>query len=136
MRIQGPHGTAVAASPSAPRRPAAGGFSLPGATSGSGLAAGTGLHAVGGLDALMALQAFDDPTEKRRRSVKHGRHALDMLESLKLGLLDGTLDPAMLTRLKSLSSGFRESSGDPGLDAVMAEIELRVEVELAKAGIR
>ena len=26
------------------------------------------------------------------------------------------------------------SSGDPGLDAVLSEIELRVEVELAKAG--
>lgn len=136
MRIQGAYGTAVAASPSATRRTAAGTFSLPGQAGASGSTATANLHAVGGLDALMALQAFDDPTERRRRSVKHGRHALDMLESLKLSLLDGTVEPATLLRLKSLAGGFSEPSGDPGLDAVMAEIELRVEVELAKAGIR
>jgi hypothetical protein len=28
----------------------------------------------------------------------------------------------------------KSSSGDPGLDSVLSEIELRVEVELAKAG--
>ena len=134
MRIQGPYGTAVAASPSS-RRSVSGGFSLPGSGGAASPAAAAGLHTVGGLDALIALQAFDDPTERRRRSVKHGRRALDMLESLKLGLLDGTLEPETLMRLKSLSGGFREPSGDPGLDAVMAEIELRVEVKLAKAGM-
>ena len=38
-----------------------------------------------------------------------------------------TLAPKAAANLKS-------SSGDPGLDAVLSEIELRVEVELAKAG--
>ncbi|HWX64161.1 flagellar assembly protein FliX, partial [Bradyrhizobium sp.] len=32
------------------------------------------------------------------------------------------------------ASNLKSSSGDPGLDAVLSEIELRVEVELAKAG--
>jgi len=38
----------------------------------------------------------------------------------------------LLARLGVMAAGLKESSGDPGLDAVLAEIELRVEVELAK----
>lgn len=136
MRIQGTQGTATAAKSSAARRPSSGGFSLNESTTPRNAAAAGNLRAVGNIDALMALQGFEDPAERRKRAVKHGRSALDMLDTLKLGLLDGTLDPGMLHQLKSLTSGFSESSGDPGLDEVMGEIELRVEVELAKAGIR
>ena len=32
------------------------------------------------------------------------------------------------------AANLKSSSGDPGLDVVLSEIELRVEVELAKAG--
>ena len=37
-------------------------------------------------------------------------------------------------RLRAAAANLKSSSGDPGLDAVLSEIELRVEVELAKAG--
>jgi len=40
-----------------------------------------------------------------------------------------------LLRLKSVAGDLKDSSGDDGLDAVLAEIDLRVAVELAKAGI-
>jgi len=136
MRIQGPSGSAVAVQTATARRPAAAGFNVADAQTARAPAAAGHLRALGTIDALVALQAYDDPAERRRRSVAHGRRALDMLDSLKLGLLDGSLEPADLHRLKSLSGGFREPSGDPGLDSVMGEIELRVEVELAKAGIR
>ena len=36
--------------------------------------------------------------------------------------------------LRDAAANLKSSSGDPGLDAVLSEIELRVEVELAKAG--
>jgi hypothetical protein len=36
-------------------------------------------------------------------------------------------------RLKTAASDLKAASGDPGLDAVLSEIELRVEVELATA---
>jgi Class II flagellar assembly regulator len=42
----------------------------------------------------------------------------------------------MLARLKVAADGLTETSGDPALDAVLGEIDLRVAVELAKAGIR
>jgi hypothetical protein len=67
--------------------------------------------------------------------VKHGRRALDALDEVKLGLLAGTIDQATLLRLKTVSSDLKEGSGDERLDQVLAEIDLRVEVELAKAGI-
>lgn len=135
MRIQGANGTALAARTAPARHGAAGSFTVP--DSAPAETATTGhLRAVGTIDALIALQGYEDPAERRRRSVRHGRTALDALDQLKIGLLDGTIEPAMLYRLKALSGGLGEGSGDPGLDAVMAEIQLRVEVELAKANVR
>jgi len=51
-------------------------------------------------------------------------------------LLDGSVDGPTLARLKVAGDGLTEESGDPGLDSVLGEINLRVAVELAKAGIR
>ena len=93
------------------------------------------LRTVGGIDALIALQGVEDPVERRRRAVKHGRQALDALDALKLGLLAGTLEPAALLRLKAAAADLKDGSGDEKLDQVLAEIELRIAVELAKAGV-
>jgi hypothetical protein len=87
------------------------------------------------IDALLALQGIEDPTEKRRRSVQRGKGALDVLDDLKLGLLSGNLKASTVSRLRDAASDLKSSSGDPLLDGVLAEIELRVEVELAKAGL-
>jgi hypothetical protein len=94
------------------------------------------MRTIGGLETLLALQeGIEEPAERRRRAVKRGRSALDALDALKLGLLSGTLDTGALARLKTVAAGLSEPSGDPGLDTVMAEIDLRVEVELAKIGM-
>jgi hypothetical protein len=90
---------------------------------------------IGGIDTLLALQGVDEPGERRRKAVKRGRSALDALDALKLGLLSGTLDTAALARLKSVAAGLADSTGDAQLDTVLAEIQLRVEVELAKTGM-
>jgi hypothetical protein len=87
-----------------------------------------------GIDGLLALQGIEDPTERRKRSVKRGRGALDVLNELKIGLLAGSFDQGTVARLRAAAADLKSSSGDPGLDAVLSEIELRVEVELAKAG--
>src|ERR1700722_16823804 len=88
-----------------------------------------------GLDALLAMQGIEeDPTERPKRSVQHGRRALDVLDDLKIALLSGNFDGSTVSRLREASVNLKSSSGDPGLDAVLSEIELRVEVELAKAG--
>ena len=91
--------------------------------------------AAANIDALLALQGVEeDPVERRKRSVAKGRGALDVLDDLKIGLLSGNLDTSTVSRLRDAAASLKSSSGDPGLDAVLSEIELRVEVELAKAG--
>jgi Class II flagellar assembly regulator len=135
MRVYGPNGTALANAPTTARRSPGGTFTVTEGTASQPQAAAVALRTLGGIDALIALQGVEDPIERRRRVVKHGRRALDALDELKLGLLAGTLDQATMLRLKSLAADLKEGSGDERLDSVLAEIDLRVEVELAKAGI-
>ena len=66
--------------------------------------------------------------------MKRGRNALDALDELKIEVLGGALGPSTLMRLKSATADSCDASGDARLDAVLAEIELRVEVEIAKMG--
>jgi hypothetical protein len=135
MRIYGTNGAnALSATPTA-KRSASGTFSLDAGTTTQSAAPAAGPRLIGGIDALIALQGFEEPGERRRRAVKRGGAALDALDALKLALLSGTLDTAALARLKSSASGLSERSGEPELDTVLAEIELRVEVELAKIGM-
>ena len=135
MRIQGTSAAPAPAASATARRSASGTFSLDGGSQTRSATAATGTRNIGGIDALLALQGVEEPGERRRKAVKRGRTALDALDALKLGLLSGTLDTAALARLKSVAAGLAESTGDPGLDTVLAEIELRVEVELAKIGM-
>ena len=135
MRIYGPNGTTLGTSTNSTRRTSSSGFSLPDATSAQEEVRSTAApKAAASLDALLALQGVEDPTERRKRSVARGKGALDVLDALKLGLLSGNFDSSTVNRLRDAAASLKESSGDPGLDAVLGEIELRVEVELAKAG--
>jgi hypothetical protein len=135
MRIYGPNGVAAPQAAAAPKRASSGAFSLENPQANRPAAGNAAARNIGGLETLIALQAFEEPTERRRRAVKRGRSALDALDALKLGLLSGSLDAAAVARLKTSVAELAERSGDPGLDAVLAEIELRVEVELAKIGM-
>jgi hypothetical protein len=137
MRVSGPNGTAFATATAAPaaRRSVSGGFSVSEPGKSETPAPAVALRTVAGIDALIALQGIEDPAERRRRAVKHGRRALDALDELKLGLLAGSLDQGTLLRLKAVAADLKEGSGDERLDQVLGEIDLRVAVELAKAGI-
>jgi hypothetical protein len=132
MRIYGPTGLAATTPAAALRRPTAGTFAVSEGDSSQAAVGASALRTVGGIDALIALQGIEDPTERRRHALKRGRHALDALDELKIGLLGGILSPATLTKLKAAAGYLKDASGDAGLDTVLAEIELRVEVEIAK----
>jgi hypothetical protein len=136
MRIYGPNGTSLGSPAATARRTGATGFALPEeAASTSESRAMVAPRAAGNIDALLALQGIEeDPTERRKRSVQRGKGALDVLDDLKIGLLSGNFDASTVTRLRDAAANLKSTSGDPGLDAVLSEIELRVEVELAKAG--
>ncbi len=132
MRIYGSNGTAAVASTPQARRAPAGGFSVTEEDASRAAASTSSLRTVGGIDALIALQGVEDPTERRRHAVKRGRLALEALDELKVGLLGGDLSPGTLQKLKAVAAHLKDGSGDPALDGVLAEIELRVEVEIAK----
>jgi hypothetical protein len=134
MRIYGPNGTHPGTPAAAARRNASAAFALPDTAAMPETRAASAPRAAGNIDALLALQGVEDPLERRKRSVARGRGALDVLDDLKIGLLSGNFDASTVTRLRDAAAGLKSTSGDPGLDAVLSEIELRVEVELAKAG--
>ena len=134
MRIYGPNGTSLGSPAANARRTSPTGFALPDATAASEARAATAPRVASGIDALLALQGVEDAAERRKRSVQRGRGALDVLDELKIGLLSGNFDASTVSRLRDAAANLKSTSGDPGLDAVLSQIELRVEVELAKAG--
>jgi hypothetical protein len=134
MRIYGPNGTTLGPQTGNVRRTSSSGYSLPDAASAPEARAALAPRAAAGIDALLAMQGIEDPLERRKRSVQRGKRALDVLDDLKIGLLSGNFDASTVNRLRDAAANLKSSSGDPGLDSVLSEIELRVEVELAKAG--
>ena len=135
MRIYGPNGTTLGTQPGSVRRTSTSSFALPDATATPETRAAVAPKAAASIDALLAMQGIEeDPVERRRRSVQRGKGALDVLDDLKIGLLSGNFDASTVSRLRDAAANLKSTSGDPGLDAVLSEIELRVEVELAKAG--
>lgn len=114
------------------RAAGAGGFNLDeagAAKSTKAAGAALGLHSV---DALLALQGVEDASERRRRLAKRGSSALDLLDALKVEILEGRVGFETLRRLEVMLPGFSERSGEPGLDDVIDAIGVRVAVEIAK----
>ena len=116
-----------------PRRSSGTGFSLPSESASTSARAG-GVASAGPLDMLLAVQAEEDATERKRRQARRGHDLLDGLDQLKAALLAGRIDIARLQRLKDMLELRREGTDDPRLDDVLAHIELRAAVELAKLG--
>lgn len=100
------------------------------ATETGSLAGGSSIQ---GMDALLALQEIYDEPDRRSKAAKRGHSLLDGLESIRADLLAGHVSEDQLEALACEVSQ-QGSSGDPKVDEVIEEIELRVRVELAKLG--
>jgi hypothetical protein len=97
-------------------------------------AAGAGASAPAqDIGSLLALQSVSDPSLGRRRQLRRGRALLDTLDDLKADLLLGQVSEGKLDLLMAVIGEARQRS-EPGLDAVLDDIELRARVELAKRG--
>jgi hypothetical protein len=135
MKVNGPGGVGSAAAPRGAAAGAATGFALPGA-SGAGEAAPAGRVSaalgVVSIDALLALQEVGGPLERRRKAVRRAGAILDVLDEVKLALLDGIVPPTALERLMAAVRLERGAADEPRLQAVLDEIETRAAVELAK----
>jgi len=84
------------------------------------------------LDTLIALQEVPDALAGQRKAARRGRNILDLLEDVRDGMLGGGISRATLDRLLQLVNVKREEFEDPGLSALLDDIELRARVELAK----
>lgn len=108
-------------------------FTLPGeakpeAAAGAGTVATT--EAVGALDSLLALQASG--AGGGRQGADQGAHLLDLLDDLRLDVLSGAIPQARLRSIADAAASARGAAHEPGLSAVLNEIDLRARVELAK----
>lgn len=122
------------AGPASPARRASGAsFALPTAESETPTRS-AGVAAAGPLDTLLAVQADEDQQERKRRQARRGHDLLDGLDRLKAALLAGRVLPSELERIRHALALRRETTDDPRLDEVLAHIELRAAVELAKLG--
>lgn len=96
-----------------------------------------GPKALSSLESLLVVQAVDevDPEQQgraRKRLMHRGDELLDRLEDIRRGLLLGTIPVERLEQLSNLVRSQREQGADPYLSAILDEIELRAQVELAK----
>lgn len=102
---------------------------------GSGAASAVpGTLPLGSIEALLAVQGVDDSTTGRAR--RQGRlRAEDLLrglEDIRVGLLSGVLPRQQLETLLARLKDRILPPPDPRLAELLAEIELRASVELAK----
>lgn len=85
-------------------------------------------------DAIFAAQMVQDEEERqiRQKLVKKGNALLEKLEEIRDGLLVGEISREKLIEISRFVKERDMQSSDPRLQEILQEIELRVEVELAK----
>jgi hypothetical protein len=82
--------------------------------------------------ALLALQGQDDVGERRRRATKRTYSLLDQLDALRVAILSDGVSHAQVNLLATTLREQRDLIDDPELAAILEDVELRAEVELAK----
>jgi len=135
MKVTGTGGVGQAGASRGAGRAADGSFRLPSAgetaapTQSSGVAS---THAVMGVEALLTLQDVGSPLERKRRAVSRAGRILDILDGIRIALLEGRITGDALVRLQGAIREQRSATDDPRLEALLDEIETRAAVEIAK----
>lgn len=135
MKVTGAGGTGQAAGPRQARPAGGEGFRLASPFAAPGppqVASTSAASGVMGVEALLALQDIGGPLERRRRAVSRAGRILDVLDEVKIALIDGDLNGHDLHRLQRAIREEREGVDDPKLQGLLDEIETRAAVEMAK----
>src|SRR6266567_2243369 len=132
MEIKGPSRIETSAiKRKVPAGAPAGGFTVAGHGEGHAqIVAGPG--PIAALDSILMLQGMDDSTQGKSKGLTHGEQLLDLLDSVRDGLLAGGIPRATLNKLAAAVTRRHEAFADPKLQDVLDQIELRAHVELAK----
>lgn len=103
---------------------------------GAGEAGASGAGAAvqaGAVNPLISLQEMEDATSSPQGKARARAEALlDKLDEIRMGLLQGSLPAARLDALSRMVQTQRAQVSDPALSAILDEIDLRAQVELAK----
>ncbi len=136
MKIYGPNASSpVSASKRKPAARSSGAAFAPEQSGQTQTAAPTSAaSAVQSVDAILALQSVGDFTEARKQATDRAFDLLDILDELKIALLEGGLPRAKLEALMQLLQSRRDNTQDAQLEAALDEVETRAAVELAKFG--
>lgn len=128
--IRGPVGAKRAEKPGA----RSGGFArhLDGADETRGASASGAAAPATGVSGIFGIQEVDERTQSRRRAVLRADTLLDKLDELRHALLLGDLTRSQLGELERLVAVRRGAVDDPELAGLLDEIDLRVQVEIAK----
>src|SRR5262245_14611509 len=129
MRIEGPRRPDPVTGRSAQKTNGTGeSFSVPGkGETAAAAATSTGLQ-VAALESLLVLQETGEPLTGKRRAVRRASDMLDLLDEMKVGLLEGSIPRNTLRRLSTLVAERRNDFNEPGLQGVIDEIDLRAQV--------
>jgi len=86
------------------------------------------------VDALLSVQATESATERatKRRMRDRGDKVLRQLDHIRLGILTGNLTLGQVLDVADVVASHRENINDPELTAVLDEIDLRAQIEIAK----
>jgi hypothetical protein len=95
----------------------------------------SGTASVSGVDALLALQGVPGPNSERAKAARRGSDILELLDEIRVGMLEGAVSQSTLNRLVKLVEVNREEFTDSGLSSILDEIDLRARVELAKLSV-
>ncbi len=90
---------------------------------------------ISSLDVLLSVQQSDDAgSGAGKRAKQRAKDLLDNLDQIRLGLLAGGVPLSTLKNLEQMVSRQKENILDPRLSEIIDDIDLRVQVELAKLG--
>ncbi len=84
---------------------------------------------------LVTLAAADPSIERRRKQAVDAQRGIDMLDGLHRELIAGVVSPERIQAIVEWSESF-QASEDPALASILADIDVRVRVELAKLDLR
>lgn len=136
MKIEGPNKTSQTSTTRSKDKAGGSGISFGDLlTSGtSEAAAPTATRSIAQVDALLAAQEVDDPAARAAKGRMVGRAdtLLEQLDAIRMGLLTGTLSVGDVLNVADVVAQHRERIQDPGLSALLDEIDLRAQIEIAK----
>ena len=97
-------------------------------------AATTTTQSIAQVDALLAVQGTEDPTEReaKQRARQRANTILDELDKIRIAMLNGTLTVGHMVDIADVVASHRENVQDSAMTAIMDEIDVRAQVELAK----